>query len=96
MQSLQAEEQRWAKAAKQLERRAAAKQEAERCRKAVRLLTAEVQELHEMRGRLEAFEKANLTLTNKLLSAKGESKTKNFLVVNYKSCIDYNSYYSRT
>lgn len=46
----------------------------------VRLLTAKVQELHEVRGRLKPDEKAHLILSKTLLAAKKKVKTKDWLL----------------
>lgn len=63
------------KAAKQLEALAAAKEEAERCKGAVRLLNAEVRQLREVRERLRDSEKARHLLTAKLLEASAEAQS---------------------
>lgn len=64
VQSFKAKRRCWATKAKKVERLAAAKQEAGRCRRVLRLQSAEAQELREVRGRLTEAEKANLLLTS--------------------------------
>lgn len=79
VQRLRAEE-RWATEAKKLDGLKAGKQEAQKCRRALRRLSAEAQELREVRGRLTKAEKANLVFTSKLVATTKEIQTRNLLL----------------
>lgn len=73
LQSLLAERERRAKAARKLESLSAAKEEAERYKGAVRHFTAEVQQLRDVRARLRVSENTKQFLTSKLYEARAEA-----------------------
>lgn len=75
LQNLRAERQNWLKAAKQLEGLTAVKEEAERYKGAVRRLTADTQELRNVREQLRESEKARQALANQLLKRRAEAQT---------------------